>query len=137
MTKRFFFVVAFEGNLDGVPGAMHAEDDWHRLAMHEFLRQSQYGVKASVMETTDHRGVFGGWNNNYDGWNPCGNEMPDNISPETEVQFRTETMPEGYYHNGWHPAKDVWVEGRDKVVGASIVAYRTRKPEPAHVIEED
>jgi hypothetical protein len=50
MYKRVKFLVEFEVNLDSLPGWGHQVEDWQKLVMEDFLRQTCYKPEARVVE---------------------------------------------------------------------------------------
>lgn len=54
---RATFIVVFEADLDIIPGTMHQESDYHRIATQEFNRVTgnHYNMQATVVASTNHR----------------------------------------------------------------------------------
>ncbi len=124
--KPFRFVIAFEGNLDSVPGAWHSEADFQQLVTHDFLRISQYNASVTILESTDAYDTMGGYKSNAEGWIEVeGQDMPEGLSPDTEIQVRTRTVTNCMQ---WFPAGSWWVEDRKAFPDAQITHYRPRKP---------
>ena len=130
MAKRFKFTVVFEGDLDSFPGAAHNEADWHAIAIDHFMRQTHYNVSATIVESTDTRGVFGGWGSMQGGWIEIEDPnvsrallKPDDLDPDEMVQVKTPAYPNSYPI--WIAAREFWPSKRNG--DDRITAYRRTK----------
>lgn len=124
MAKRFRIVAVLEGDLDALPGMCHQETDWQQIAFRDFLAQTHYNTSVTILESTDHRDIMGGYASIFDGWiehdEPT---MPHGVKPDDMVQVRTTKMPNGYL-NEWIPAELVWNSAQRAEV---VTHYRVKR----------